>query len=144
MQFGAAYYPEPLPESRWPRDIALMKQANFTVVRLGEFAWSTMEPKEGEYAFDWLDKAVALLDKAGIDVVMGTPTAAPPACSRTPIRTPLRLAGTDGRPNTAAGATTARSMKPTSGSAGGSQPRWPSDTERRSTSSAGRSTTNTT
>lgn len=97
MHFGAAWYPEHWPESRWPRDIELMQQAKFTVVRVGEFAWSTMEPKEGEFAFEWLDQAVALLDKAGIDVVMGTPTAAPPAWLTTDYPNTLSI-GADGRP----------------------------------------------
>ncbi len=79
MHFGASWYPEHWPESRWPRDLALMKRAHFTVVRMGEFAWSTMEPADGRFEFGWLDRAVALCEQAGIDVVLGTPTAAPPA-----------------------------------------------------------------
>lgn len=79
MKFGASWYPEHWPESRWPRDVALMKKARFNVIRMAEFAWSTLEPKEGSFEFGWLDKAIGLLDAAGIDVVLGTPTAAPPA-----------------------------------------------------------------
>lgn len=79
LNFGAAYYPEHWPESRWPEDIRLMKEAGFTVVRMGEFAWSTFEPAEGEFHFDWMDRAIALLAENGILTVLGTPTAAPPA-----------------------------------------------------------------
>ncbi len=79
MHFGAAWYPEHWPESRWPVDIAFMKKADFTVVRIAEFAWSTMEPADGKFEFGWLDRAIALATKAGLDVVIGTPTAAPPA-----------------------------------------------------------------
>ncbi len=79
LDFGAAYYPEHWPEPDWQRDIAQMQAAGFTVVRLGEFAWSTLEPEEGRYEFGWLDRAINHLSAAGIATVLGTPTAAPPA-----------------------------------------------------------------
>jgi beta-galactosidase len=79
LHIGAAYYPEHWPEERWPRDMDLMKQAHFSVVRMAEFAWSTMEPAEGEFHFDWLERAIAMLAERGIATVLGTPTAAPPA-----------------------------------------------------------------
>ena len=41
---GAAWYPEQWPESRWEADLALMQQAGIHMVRVGEFAWSRMEP----------------------------------------------------------------------------------------------------
>src|SRR6266480_1569439 len=97
ISFGAAWYPEHWPEARWPRDLELMRKAHFTVVRVGEFAWSTMEPKEGQFEFGWLDKAVELCDKAGLDVVMGTPTAAPPAWLTHDYPNTLSI-GPDGRP----------------------------------------------
>jgi len=78
LHFGAAYYPEHWPEERWPEDIRLMKEAGFTVVRMGEFAWSTFEPLEGEFHFEWMDRAIHLLAEQGIATVMGTPSAAPP------------------------------------------------------------------
>ena len=76
--FGADYYPEHWPEKRWIKDAALMKGAGFNVVRLAEFAWSKMEPRRGEYRFEWLDKAIETLAGKGIKTVLGTPTAAPP------------------------------------------------------------------
>lgn len=79
LNFGAAYYPEHWPEERWPEDIRLMDEAGFSVVRMAEFAWSTMEPSAGTFNFDWLDRAINLLAKRGISSVLGTPTAAPPA-----------------------------------------------------------------
>jgi beta-galactosidase len=48
-------------------------------VRMGEFAWSSMEPAPGEFRFEWLERAIDLFAKAGLEVVLGTPTAAPPA-----------------------------------------------------------------
>jgi len=76
---GTAWYPEQWPESRWDADLQLMQNAGIHFVRIAEFAWSTMEPQEGQYNFDWLEKAVSMAQKHGIFVVMGTPTAAPPA-----------------------------------------------------------------
>ncbi|HEX5234338.1 MAG TPA: beta-galactosidase [Silvibacterium sp.] len=76
---GAAWYPEQWPESQWDADLSLMEAAHIHVVRVGEFAWSTMEPTEGNYNFDWLDHAIALAARHHICVVLGTPTAAPPA-----------------------------------------------------------------
>ena len=76
---GAAWYPEQWPESQWNEDLTLMEQAHFNVVRIGEFAWSTMEPSEGHYEFTWLDRAIALAASHHITVVLGTPTDAPPA-----------------------------------------------------------------
>ena len=76
---GTAWYPEQWPESRWEADLALMQQAGIHMVRVGEFAWSRMEPGEGEYDFDWLERAIAAAAKHGIYTVLGTPTAAPPA-----------------------------------------------------------------
>ena len=79
LMMGTAWYPEQWPESRWETDLELMQRAHMTVVRVGEFAWSTMEPQEGRFEFGWLDRAIALAAKHNIRVVLGTPTAAPPA-----------------------------------------------------------------
>ncbi|HUZ04923.1 MAG TPA: beta-galactosidase, partial [Acidobacteriaceae bacterium] len=76
---GTAWYPEQWPESRWSADIDLMQKAHIHMVRVGEFAWSRMEPSEGQYDFDWLEKAINEAGARGIYTVLGTPTAAPPA-----------------------------------------------------------------
>lgn len=75
---GVDCYPEQWPEQRWPEDAQLMAEAGFNVVRLAEFAWSKMQPQEGHYDFEWLDRAIALLASHGMRVVLGTPTASPP------------------------------------------------------------------
>ncbi len=75
---GAAYYPEDWPLEQIDYDIALMKEAGMSVMRIGEFAWSRMEPEEGVYDFSWLHLAVEKLGAAGISVIMGTPTPTPP------------------------------------------------------------------
>jgi len=76
--FGADYYPEHWPEERWPEDARLMAEAGFNVVRLAEFAWSKLEPREGQFNFGWLDRAIEILSAHAIKVVLGTPTASPP------------------------------------------------------------------
>jgi len=76
---GTAWYPEQWPESRWDADLDLMQKAGIRMVRVGEFAWAKMEPAEGQYDLDWLDRAITAAAKHGIYTVVGTPTAAPPA-----------------------------------------------------------------
>jgi beta-galactosidase len=91
LLLGAAWYPEQWPESQWEPDLALMEAAHIHLVRVGEFAWSTMEPEEGQYQFDWLERAIALAAKHHICVVLGTPTAAPPAWLTTKYPETLRV-----------------------------------------------------
>ena len=76
---GTAWYPEQWPQDRWEKDLALMEAAHIHVVRMAEFAWSTLEPREGQFEFEWLDRAIAQAARHHICVVLGTPTAAPPA-----------------------------------------------------------------
>lgn len=88
MYFGVDYHPEQWvypyggtpenPEAAWERDIELMRHAGINVVRLGEFTWGLCEPEEGRYDFGWLKRVMDMLGKAGIQVVLATPTAAPP------------------------------------------------------------------
>lgn len=75
---GVCYYPEHWPEDTWATDAALMAETGLTWVRIGEFAWSRIEPSEGDLRWDWLDRAIATLGAAGLKVVLGTPTATPP------------------------------------------------------------------
>jgi beta-galactosidase len=79
LYLGTAWYPEQWPESRWDADLTLMEQAGIRFVRITEFAWSSMEPTEGHYNFDWVDHAIAAAAKHHIYVVLGTPGATPPA-----------------------------------------------------------------
>jgi len=78
MWYGSAYYPEHWPEARWSTDAELMRAAGFNVVRIGEFAWNRFEPAEDQFEFGWIDRAIDILSKQGIRVVIGTPTAGPP------------------------------------------------------------------
>ncbi|MDR2919748.1 MAG: beta-galactosidase [Tannerella sp.] len=75
---GTYYYPEHWDESQWERDLKQIKELGFEFVHYAEFAWAQLEPKEGVYTFDWLDRAVDLADKNGLKVIMCTSTATPP------------------------------------------------------------------
>jgi len=72
--YGASYYHEYMPYERLDKDVALMQQAGFTVVRMGESTWSLWEPADGQFEYAWMDRVVAAMGKAGIKVIMGTPT----------------------------------------------------------------------
>lgn len=78
MKLGVCYYPEHWPESVWPDDARRMRELGISVVRVGEFAWSRLEPTRGSFNFDWLHRALDILHAEGLEVVMGTPTATPP------------------------------------------------------------------
>ncbi len=95
--YGVAYYPEHWPESYWDRDAKLMREAGVNAVRMGEFAWYLMEPREGVYDFGLFDRAIALFGRHGIKTILGTPTAAPPKwlTSKYPETLAVR---SDGRP----------------------------------------------
>lgn len=78
IYLGAAYYPELWDESEVEKDIARCKELGVNCLRVGEFAWGKMEPKEGKYDFAWLLRVVEKLHENGIATVMCTPTCTPP------------------------------------------------------------------
>ncbi|UYN82732.1 MAG: beta-galactosidase [Microcella sp.] len=78
MHYGADYNPEQWPESVWPDDIARMRDAGVTMVSLGIFSWSRLQPAPDEWSFDWLDRVIELLHEGGIAVDLATATASPP------------------------------------------------------------------
>ncbi|MCP1427896.1 beta-galactosidase [Microbacterium foliorum] len=78
MHYGADYNPEQWPREVWPEDIRLMREAGVTLVSLGIFAWSRIQPAEGEFDWDWLDEIIGLLHEGGIEVDLATATASPP------------------------------------------------------------------
>jgi beta-galactosidase len=79
MYVGVDYYPEHWPSETWEKTAKAMQKAGFNVVRLAEFAWTFLEPKEGVYDFSLFDRAISILGKHGIKVILGTPTAVMPA-----------------------------------------------------------------
>lgn len=77
--YGVAYYHEYMPYERLEKDVQMMVDANITVVRLGESTWSLFEPTEGKFEFAWMDRVIDRMHKAGIKVILGTPTYSIPA-----------------------------------------------------------------
>lgn len=75
---GVCYYPEHWPETRWAEDARRMVEMGLSRVRIGEFAWSRIEPSPGVLDWTWLDRAIATLADAGLGIILGTPTATPP------------------------------------------------------------------
>jgi beta-galactosidase len=80
--YGVAYYNEYMPgdqAARLEKDVALMKAAGLNVVRMGESTWSLWEPEDGRFDYAWMDRIVDAMGKAGIKVILGTPTYSIPA-----------------------------------------------------------------
>ncbi|RIH89832.1 beta-galactosidase [Calidithermus roseus] len=75
---GVCYYPEHWPRERWAEDARRMRELGLSYVRIGEFSWSRVEPREGRFEFEWLDEAIETLGREGLKVVLGTPTPTPP------------------------------------------------------------------
>lgn len=75
---GVCYYPEHWPEDWWDADAARMAEIGLSYVRIGEFAWSRLEPRPGDLQFDWLERAMDTLGRHGLKAILGTPTATPP------------------------------------------------------------------
>ena len=77
---GADYNPEQwLPDkSVWDKDMELMQLANCNEMSVGIFAWSMLEPREGEYDFSFLDEIVAKIGDNGGKVILATPSGARP------------------------------------------------------------------
>ena len=78
--YGADYNPdqwEHMPEV-FERDIALMKQAGVTSASIGIFSWTSLEPEEGRYAFEWLDRVMDRFATEGMQVFLATPSGSKP------------------------------------------------------------------
>jgi hypothetical protein len=79
LALGVCYYPEHWDESLWKNDLDRMKENGLETERVFEFAWSVVEPEEGEYDFSLFDRFLALCAAKGMKVILCTPTATPPA-----------------------------------------------------------------
>lgn len=60
-------------------DLRLMKLANVNTMTVGIFAWSALEPTEGNYNFEWLDKIIDDIYNQGGRVILATPSGSRPA-----------------------------------------------------------------
>lgn len=79
LYFGIAYYPESWPGQSIEDELDKMLSMDFNLIRVGEFAWSTMEPKKGQYDLSLFRRVVDVAKEKNMDVVMCTPTPCPPA-----------------------------------------------------------------
>lgn len=76
---GVCYYPEHWEENLWESDLDRMLDAGIRVVRIAEFSWALTEPEEGVFDFSLFDRFLELCRDKGMKVIMGTPSATPPA-----------------------------------------------------------------
>ena len=77
--YGASYYWEYMPYERLEADFELMEKAGLNFIRVGESTWGVLEPSDGRFDFDWLGRVLDRAHKAGMRVVLGTPTYSIPA-----------------------------------------------------------------
>ena len=78
LLFGGDYNPEQWPREVWTEDMRLMREAGVNLATVGVFSWALLEPRPGEYDFEWLDEVLDLLHENGIGVALATPTASAP------------------------------------------------------------------
>jgi beta-galactosidase GanA len=78
MKLGVCYYPEHGFPEKWASDAAEMRELGLSDVRIGEFAWSRIDPEPGRLEWGWLDEAIAILSQERLKIILGTPTATPP------------------------------------------------------------------
>ncbi len=79
IDLGVCYYPEHWDKALWAEDLDRMLAVGLKTVRIAEFAWSLIEPREGEYTYDFFDSFLDLAEEKGMQVIFCTPTATPPA-----------------------------------------------------------------
>ncbi len=76
---GGDYNPDQWTPEIWREDMRLMKLANCNAMSVGIFAWTRLEPQEGQYDFSWLDTVMDLLSAHDGYAVLATPSGARPA-----------------------------------------------------------------
>ena len=76
---GTCYYPEHWKRELWEEDLNRMLEAGIRVIRIAEFAWNKIEPREGEYTYEFFDSFLDVVEKTPMKVIFCTPTATPPA-----------------------------------------------------------------
>ena len=75
---GTCYYPEHWDKSLWREDLQRMKANGIFIIRISEFAWNKVEPREGEFTYTFFDEFLDVAESEEMKVIMGTPTATPP------------------------------------------------------------------
>ena len=70
---GTCYQPVDRTLAQVHKDIALMKQAGLTLVRMGDLSWDYFEPEEGVYNFSHFDAVMDEMHANGIKVILDIP-----------------------------------------------------------------------
>ena len=70
---GTCYQPIDRTPEQIDRDIAIMKDAGFNVVRMGDLSWDSFEPSQGKFEFEWFDKIMDKMQANGIRVILDIP-----------------------------------------------------------------------
>jgi beta-galactosidase len=83
IYYGGDYNPEQWPEDVWLEDVRLMRRAGVNLATVGVFSWARIQPDEGVYDYDWLDRVIDLLHENGIAVDLATGTASTPPWATT-------------------------------------------------------------
>ena len=79
MSLGTCYYPEHWDKKLWREDLDRMLENGIKTIRIAEFAWSKVEPREGEFTYEFFDSFLDVVSETKMKVIFGTPTATPPA-----------------------------------------------------------------
>ena len=78
FEIGTSYYPDNWKAADWETDLKNMTDYGITLIRFGEFSWSWIEPRNGEFGFSKMDRFLDLAERMGVKVILGTGTATPP------------------------------------------------------------------
>lgn len=93
--YGGDYNPDQWDDKTIEKDMEYFKEAGINIVALPVFSWAKLEPSEGKYCFEWLDKILDKLWENKIYVILATPTTAQPAwmSKKYPEVLPVDIAG---------------------------------------------------
>lgn len=93
--YGGDYNPDQWDEKTIDEDMRLFKKAGINLLTLPVFSWAKLEPDEGVYDFEWLDRLMDKFAENGMSVCLATPTTAQPAwlSTRYPEVLPVDIAG---------------------------------------------------
>ena len=78
--YGGDYNPEQWLDTPdiLERDLEFMKLAHINTITLGMFSWSTLEPEEGVFHFEWLEAIINRLTSNDISIILASPSGARP------------------------------------------------------------------
>ncbi len=111
MLHGGDYNPDQWPEAVWDEDMRLMKLAHCNAMTVAIFAWTKLEPAEGQFEFGWLDRVMDLLAENGGYAVLATPSGARPAWLAAKYPEVLHASGPTTAATSSASATTTASPR---------------------------------